>query len=86
MSNMQLSSGSCDQHDHNMPHFGFTLSQQILKLGLKIKTFSKFAFPGLFLTVFIFISRWPKSRNNDKPILLGLLKNVYKYKVSSNYY
>ena len=50
-------------------HFGFNLSQRILKLGLKISTFSNAAFPGLFQNVFTFIPRLPEAQHNAENIL-----------------
>ena len=56
-----------------MPHFGFTLSQRILKLGLKIRTFLNVAFPGLFQNVFTFIHRLPEAQHNAENMLSGFL-------------
>ena len=36
-------------------------SQLILKLGLKIRTFSKSTFPGQWKNVLTFIPRWPET-------------------------
>ena len=63
-----------------MPHFGFTLSQRILKLGLKIITFLNVAFPGLFQNVFTFIPRLPEAQDNTEHILLGFFLPTIRYK------
>ena len=47
----------------------FTLFRLILKLGLKIRTILKFAFPGLFKNVLTLIPRWPEAQDNVENIL-----------------
>ena len=40
----------------------FILSQQILKLGLKIRSFSKSTFPGLSKNILTFNPKWLEDR------------------------
>ena len=51
----------------------FALSQRILKLGLKIRTFLNSAFPGQFRNVLTCIPRLPESQDNAENINFGVL-------------
>ena len=46
----------------------YTLSWQMLELGLKMRIFLNPAYSGLFENVFTFIPRWPEARDNDEDI------------------